>query len=271
VGTIVVAGLAGLLPDASAGDSAPQKISQLPSKLSGPQTSVKPVIVRGPRQVLPPPTRTSCRSVVYIGDSTSDGETSADYIPDPGERLSAQLAKVGVKTFYPEISGARSIVETYENFPNGATVAQDHIADGFHGCWILALGTNDVADVGVGSGVGLRTRIDRMMSIIGDQPVLWIDVVTLLSSGPYAESAMEHWNHDLLSACLRYPNMRVYDWASHAKRRWFIPDGIHYYSPGDVARSHDIAKGLVRAFPDGRAASAGCLVRSPAPRDATEH
>jgi hypothetical protein len=169
---------------------------------------------------------------VYIGDSTSEGEISTDYIPNPRQRLPEQLADVGVKVTLPEISGARSIVETFEGQPNAATVAQRHISQGFRGCWILALGTNDVDNVHTGSTVTLAARIARMMSIIGHQPVLWVDAVTLLGSGPYSEDNMQQWNSALLAACGRYPTMRVYDWAAHAKRAWFIPDGIHYFSPG---------------------------------------
>jgi peptidoglycan/LPS O-acetylase OafA/YrhL len=205
-------------------------------------------------------TKTSCKSVVYIGDSTSEGETSSDYIPNPRKQLPAQLADVGVTTTYPEISGARSIVETYEGNPNAAQVAQSHVSDGFDGCWIIAMGTNDSADVAAGSNVGLKDRIKQMMSIIGHQPVLWVDAVTLLQSSPYAESGMQQWNQDLLDACTRYPNMRVYDWSAVAKPKWFIPDGIHYYSSGYVARSHDIAHGLLHAFPAAQPPSASCVV-----------
>jgi hypothetical protein len=55
--------------------------------------------------------------------------------------------------------------------------------------------------------------------------------------------------------------MRIFDWAAWAKPRWFIPDGIHYYSPGYVARTHDIAQGLMHAFPEGRPPSTSCLVQ----------
>ena len=51
--------------------------------------------------------------------------------PTPASACRAQLKRVGVKTLYPEISGARSIVETYEGFPNAATVAQDHVDNGY--------------------------------------------------------------------------------------------------------------------------------------------
>lgn len=47
-----------------------------------------------------------------------------------------------MKTTIPEISGARSIIETWHGYPKAATVAQNHIQQGFRGCWIMALGTN---------------------------------------------------------------------------------------------------------------------------------
>jgi hypothetical protein len=85
--------------------------------------------------------------------------------------------------------------------------------------------------------------------------------VTLVRSGPYAESGMLQWDQALLDGCQRYPNMRVFDWPYWAKPRWFIPDGIHYYSPGYVARSHLIARALAEAFPEGALPSSGCVVR----------
>jgi peptidoglycan/LPS O-acetylase OafA/YrhL len=212
------------------------------------------------------PARSSCRSVVHVGDSTSDGLISADYLPNPNKRINAQYAKVGVTTFIPEISGARSIVETYENQPNAYTVAQQLMRSGYRGCWVLALGTNDAADVAVGSQVGLATRIREMMTLIGNQPVMWVNVKSLLVSGPYAETNMAAWDSTLLQACARYPNMRVYDWAAAAKNRWFISDGIHYTSLGYAWRAHLIAKALAAAFPQGAthtgqsSGSRSCLV-----------
>ncbi len=200
--------------------------------------------------------RTSCRSVVHIGDSTSDGLISPDYLSNPRQRIGAQYAKVGVTRFIPEISGARSIVETYQNQPNAYTVAQRLIQAGYRGCWVLALGTNDTADVYVGSPVGLAARISMMMSVIGRQPVMWVNVTSLLSSGPYSESNMMAWNHALIRACARYPNMRVYDWAAAARDSWFIPDGIHYTSHGYAARGRRIARALAAAFPQGGAGPA---------------
>ncbi len=209
------------------------------------------------------PARTSCQSVVQIGDSTSEGLISPDYLPDPQERIGARYAQVGVTTFIPEISGARSIVETYEGYPNAYTVAQQLIQQGYHGCWVLALGTNDTADVAVGSPVNLATRIQEMMSLIGNQPVMWVNVKSLVAYGPYSESNMLLWDEALLQACPRYPNMRVYDWASVAQDSWFISDGIHYTSAGYAARAYLIAQALAAAFPaqgGGTTAQPSCVV-----------
>jgi hypothetical protein len=200
--------------------------------------------------------------VVYIGDSTSDGEASAEFVPNRKLRAPAELSKVGVRTTHMEVSAARSIHEIYHGIPNAAMVARQQVSAGFHGCWILALGTNEAADVTAGSRFRLRSRIAKMMSIIGNQPVLWINAITLRSAPRfYGEAGMRRWNHDLLSGCGKYPLMRVFDWAVHAKPSWFIPDGIHYTPTGYIARTRLIAHALVKAFPRNRPPSPSCLVR----------
>jgi lysophospholipase L1-like esterase len=202
---------------------------------------------------------TSCRSVVHIGDSTSEGLVSSSYLPNWRQRIPAQYEDVGVRTVYTNITGARSVVEVLPGTVNAYDAAKGLVAHGFHGCWVLALGTNDTADVAVGSNVGLTTRINRMMSVARGGPVMWIEVVSLLSSGPYAEANMQKWDSALLKACARYPNMRVFDWPALARRPWFISDGIHYTSAGYAVRGRDIAQGLAKAFPAG-GSSSGCVV-----------
>jgi peptidoglycan/LPS O-acetylase OafA/YrhL len=206
------------------------------------------------------PMRTSCRSVAHIGDSTSEGMVSPDYLPDPAQRLAARYEDVGVQTVYTSITGARSVVEVLPGTTNGYQAAQGLIRQGFDGCWVLALGTNDTADVAAGSNVGLLTRIQRMMAVTRGEPVMWVNVISLLNSGPYSEANMQLWDNALMQACAKYPNMRVFDWAALAKRDWFISDGIHYTSAGYEQRALDIADGLARAFPL-HGTSAGCLVQ----------
>ena len=252
-----VLGLAGALPVASAGLASAGTGARPPPPLAASASRAGPSAARRAER---PPTRTSCRRVVYIGDSTSEGAVSPDYVPNPKRRLPHQLARVGVKSSDMEVSGARSIVEAIPGQTNAATVARQLVARGFRGCWILALGTNDTADVYVGSNVNQRQRIARMMSIIGRRPALWLDAISLRESGPYSEQMMQRWNRALVAACRRYPTMRVYDWAARAKRGWFIDDGIHYTSHGYVKRNRMIARALVKAFPRNRPPAPRCLV-----------
>jgi hypothetical protein len=106
-----------------------------------------------------------------------------------------------------------------------------------------------------------------MMSLIGNHPVMWVNVKSLLSAGPYAETGMLAWDSALIQACASYPNMRVYNWASAAQDSWFISDGIHYTSPGYAARARLIAQALAQAFParaspaDAGHQASSCLVR----------
>ena len=193
--------------------------------------------------------QTSCRSVVHMGDSTSEGLTSPDYLPDPADRITARYADVGVTHSIMEIQGATSVVETIDNQPNMYTIAKQLVAGGYHGCWVLALGVNDTADVYVGSAVGRIGRIKEMMSVIGNQPVLWVEVKSLLSSGPYSEQNMMLWNQALQEELPHYSNMRLYDWPTVVQNGWFISDGIHYSSYGYVQRARLIADALATAFP----------------------
>ena len=113
-------------------------------------------------------------------------------------RLDAQYAAVGVGDFRNEISGARSIVERLTGQLNADEVAQQLRASGYHGCWVLALGTTDAANIAVGSRVSAAQRIDRMMAVIGDDPVLWVDVQDAWStSGAWSNPHMQAWNLEL--------------------------------------------------------------------------
>jgi len=184
---------------------------------------------------------------------------SPEYLSDLSQRLTAQYADVGVRTVRTEISGARSVVETLPGQVNGYNVARTLVRQGYRGCWVIALGTNDTANVAVGSPVGRMTRIEEMMSATDGQPVMWVDVKSLLATGPYAESGMQLWNAALRQACARYPNMRIFGWAAVAKDSWLISDGIHCTSAGYAARAQLIAAALAKAFPS-RGHSSSCVV-----------
>jgi peptidoglycan/LPS O-acetylase OafA/YrhL len=196
-------------------------------------------------------TKSQCKAIVHIGDSTSEGLDNAEYLPEEGQRIPARYAEVGAKEVHMEVQGATSIEEQFEGNPNAQEVAAAWKAEGFKGCWVLALGTNEAANVAAGSTVTERERIEKMMTIIGDEPVLWVNVRSLVEAGdPYSKENMEKWDEELVAACASYPNMRVYDWASDVKDDWFIEDGIHFTSPGYAARAQLIALALAHAFPE---------------------
>jgi peptidoglycan/LPS O-acetylase OafA/YrhL len=191
---------------------------------------------------------TICEGVVHIGDSTSEGLVSEEYLPR-NELIAAQYARVGATTAHLEVAGARSIYENFEGEPNAQEVAEAWKNEGFKGCWVIAMGTNEAANVAAGSNFTYDDRIESMMSTMGEEPVLWINVKSLVPNGPYAEANMKSWDEALHEACDRYPNMRIYDWAADVKDKWFIPDGIHFTSEGYAARGRLIADALLEAFP----------------------
>ncbi|MET0325581.1 MAG: SGNH/GDSL hydrolase family protein [Ilumatobacteraceae bacterium] len=195
------------------------------------------------------PTTTSCTSVVHIGDSTSVGLISEDFIEDPANRIDAQYRRVGVTDPRMEISGARSIVETVGDQLNAKEAAEAIKATGYEGCWVLAMGTTDTANVAVGSPTGLAERIDRMLSVIGDDPIMWVTVKTLDVDGAWSNTNMQTWNQTLTEAQARYPNIEVYDWAAVVQDDWFQDDNIHYTSVGYTERARLIADALVTAYP----------------------
>jgi peptidoglycan/LPS O-acetylase OafA/YrhL len=231
--------------------TAPTTAKTAASPSTAPTSAPTSLPVRTTVPVPPTPRlRTSCKQVVHIGDSTSESLVSADYLPDASQRLPAQYARVGVKRTILRIEGGTSVVETISpNEQNAYEMATALVHAGYQGCWVIALGTNDSADIYVGSSVGVAARIDKMMSLLGHDRVLWVNVKSLVSSGPYSEQNMLRWDKGLVAACPSYPTMRVFNWAAMAKSSWFTPDGIHYNSPGSAPRAAAIADALATAFP----------------------
>ena len=176
---------------------------------------------------------------MQIGDSTG---LDLDALP-------GYLADVGVDAFYPDNAGGRSIVERLGDDPNAADVAEGVRANGFGGCWVLLLGTNDAANVAAGANVGLDERIDRMMAVIGGDPVLWVNVASISAIQHYTPADMDAFNDALARATFRYPNLRPYDWSAVVRPEWFVADGVHPNAEGRVWRAALIAQALARAFP----------------------
>ncbi len=52
-----------------------------------------------------------------------------------------------MRTLRLESSGGRSVIEHLDGQEDGEVVAKRIRKSGFHGCWVIALGTNDAANV----------------------------------------------------------------------------------------------------------------------------
>ena len=156
---------------------------------------------------------TSCESVIHVGDSTSVSLISPSYLSDPDQRVDAQYRRVGALDARTEIDGALSTRETLD----GQTNAFDRVtaikADGYEGCWVFALGGNDTANVSALEGGPSRVqRIETMMSAIGDDPVMWVNVFTLKTSGAYRNDNMVLWNEalqEVLPRVLEHAGVRL--------------------------------------------------------------
>jgi hypothetical protein len=193
--------------------------------------------------------RTSCRAVAHIGDSLSVGMSSSAYIRDPDRRIGGRYEEVGVRDVVLEISGGRSVVEHLDDQEGGEQVARRLRREGFEGCWVVDLATNDAANVDAGSGYGYTERIDRMMAVIDDDPVLWVDTRTTKERGHYASEHMRLFNQALEKAHARYPALHVYEWSADARDDWFQRDGIHFTAEGYEQRAELIAGALADAYP----------------------
>ena len=184
-----------------------------------------------------PRASTSCTAIAHIGDSISVGMSD-----EPYERIGARDVRL-------DVSGARSAIERHEGRPNAVEAAEDLREDGFDGCWVIAIGTNDAANVAAGSSYGASERIDRVMEIVGDDPVLWVDAKTTTDKGFYADENMRLFNQALAKAHARHPTLEVFRWSEVALSSWFSPDGIHYTSTGYARRAALIAAAVAEAFP----------------------
>ena len=184
-------------------------------------------------------------------------------LPNAADRIDAQYKLFGAKTVYTDILGARSIVERWNNQPNAEDGLKTRQAAGFDGCWVFAMGLNEAANQAVGGNTSLDKRIDILMQHVGNEPVMWLTVKTLLTKTAYAENQMVKFNDALVAACQRYPNMRVYDWAAEVQDNWFAKDKTHYTSTGWKERGHRTAEALAVAFPKDGQSPNTCLIRNP--------
>lgn len=245
--------LAGLVLAGLTGCSSNATVSTVASK--GPSSTPRASSATPSPTPSPSPTfngKTSCKKVLYIGESTSIGMVSALQVPDAAERLEGRMKQVGVEQLSVNISGGRSTFERLLGRPNTLDVLTPELTAKFDGCYFLALGTNDAADSALlHSHSQIVLRIDTIMKRIGNHPVLWPTLRTAPTARQwYKDIYMQEFDAELRTATQRYPNLRLYDWRTEMNPAWFEADNIHDRRIGSRERALMFARALAVAFPD---------------------
>ena len=181
------------------------------------------------------------KKVAHIGDSLT-----AYTVPS----LIAAYENEGVQAVV-DAFGGRAILQKLPKDPrNGVQAVQKLKSEGFNGDWVIALGTNDTANVSVGSSYSRDGAIDAMMNAIDPNKkarVMWVNAKTTTSSGPWSNANMQLWNAALDRATSRWPNLVIYDWAADASaQKPPFNDGIHHTVDGYAIRNKSIAKAYRR-------------------------
>ena len=134
------------------------------------------------------------------------GSSPTEYLPDPKrpDRRPVRAASARPPSTSRSPARARSTRRSRVS-RTPRTSPRRGRTQGFDGCWVLALGTNEAANVSAGSTVTLDERIDTMMHVADGDPVLWVNVKSLVTDGPYAATNMEEWDEALLDACEPLP------------------------------------------------------------------
>ncbi len=230
----------------------PTSVAAPPAASSEVTTTTSTTTTSTTTTTLPPaPTTTSCAQIVHIGDSTSVSLWTAEGVGGADLTMEARYLAIGVEVVYPDNDDGRSIDELrYPTQVNAYDVAAAVKSNGYEGCWVLMIGTNDAANVAAGAAVGSDERINKMLELLGDDQILWVDSASLLTDDPnYGNQAMKAWNEALYRLTADRPNVAVLHWSDLAKAGWFDRDGIHYNTIGHAQRAAITAAAMVEYFP----------------------
>lgn len=205
------------------------------------------------------PGTVSCTRVVHVGDSTSIGMFATGQVNTPKSTAFTTYIDYGAEEVIDSVFGARATTEGWSD-PASATVypsAIDSVTElqtrvpNKDTCWVIATGVNDAANISAGATAQYDERIEAMMDLLGpDADVMWPLVTTNTTEGHYAKANMDKFNEALKRAENKYPNLRIYDWASESRPEWFADeDFAHYNSEGNTQRAKRYAAALANAFP----------------------
>lgn len=189
---------------------------------------------------------TGCSIVAHVGDSTSVGMTDPAILPDEADRMVEQYKAVaGVQEVRDDSVVGRGVLEPGQGTTSGEAALQAAEAvSPAPDCYVVALGTNDAANINGGSTATAADRIAKVLAVTGDKPVIWPTVKVSEATG-FASAAAE-FNTALSTAAVEHPTLKVLDWASTAPEDMLASDGMHYTADGTKARVTAIAEALAQ-------------------------
>lgn len=200
-------------------------------------------------------TKTRCHQIIHLGDSTSLAMFTDVGVLNPEDNAEKVYLSTGAEKVTNSSFGARATNQGFKEYPAGNDSLRQILAEGImdDSCFVIALGTNDAANMNVYGGTDYDTHIRTTMDIIGPKfPVLWITTVVNPQGAPrwYDKEVMDAWNAELYRQQKHYPNMWVYPWDKDVLPEWFLTgDGVHYNPIGNTERSHRFAQAVINAWP----------------------
>lgn len=228
--------------------------------------SVPAIASASPEGPAPEPAAKSCDTVAWVTDSTGinlhkEGKGTVDLTTTkedtPMVNALRDIAKA--KTLEFDVLGARSLNERVNNQPNGIEALQE-IMDRTKGkvdCVLLHMGTNDAANVVVGSGMSAEERIKAVRAVAPKAHFYWVapELSGTSTVNGYTTEGVDVFNKALKKAALTNDapkgdpeaatehTLTVLDqkalFAENANKdgnpaNFFEPDGIHF--PASVAK-----------------------------------
>jgi lysophospholipase L1-like esterase len=149
------------------------------------------------------------RTMVIVGDSITNGSETA---------LREQLATLDVTLSIDAEDGRRMVHDGFTT--SGLQAIRQHVAAD-PDLWVIALGTNDVAQYE--GAAGYSPVIEELLDAVpSDVPVVWVDVF-MEDEAP----ASRVFNRTLRDALAERGNATVVDWANLADEEGVLTDGIH--------------------------------------------
>lgn len=180
----------------------------------------------------PSPGRAQGRTLLVLGDSLTYGTN----YPGFGNVYPQLMA---LDTFdRVEIDGvwARNISGLAGTKRNGVKTYKKLIENGLRpSAVIVALGSNDLQHSA--KPKFYEERIRELLALIGDIPVVWVNV--LRTDEPYYPKRSAMFNRILQRIAPEYPNLTIVDWASMlaAHPKWFDYDKLHLRPNGYKVRA----------------------------------